>query len=68
MGQDDRIRTFIRGFDAKLRGGIPADRVVLLAAEPGTMTSTTAFSIRYQRALYDGRTGTYISPEQGRRA
>ncbi len=66
MGQEDRIRTFIHGFDEKLSGGIPGGSVVLLAGEPGTMKSTIAFNILYQNALHDGRTGTYISLEQGR--
>ncbi len=66
MGQDDRIRTFIHGFDEKLGGGIPAGMAVLLAGEPGTMKSTIAFNILYQNALKEGRAGTYISLEQGR--
>src|SRR5512137_2571496 len=66
MGQDDRIRTFIHGFDEKLGGGIPPGSVVLLAGEPGTMKSTIAFNVLYQNALREGRTGTYISLEQGR--
>ena len=66
MGQDDRIRTFIHGFDEKLGGGIPAGMVVLLAGEPGTMKSTIAFNILYQNAMKDGRAGTYITLEQGR--
>ncbi len=66
MGQEDRIRTFIHGFDEKLGGGIPSGSVVLLAGEPGTMKSTIAFNILYQNALRDGRAGTYISLEQGR--
>ena len=66
MGQDDRVRTFIHGFDEKLGGGIPPGSVVLLAGEPGTMKSTIAFNILYQNALREGRTGTYISLEQGR--
>ncbi|MFA5895682.1 MAG: ATPase domain-containing protein [Thermoplasmata archaeon] len=66
MGQDDRIRTFIHGFDEKLGGGIPVGMVVLLAGEPGTMKSTIAFNILYQNALKEGRPGTYISLEQGR--
>ncbi len=66
MEQDDRIRTFIHGFDEKIGGGIPPGSVVLLAGEPGTMKSTIAFNILYQNALREGRTGTYISLEQGR--
>src|SRR5574337_1856090 len=66
MAQEDRVRTFIHGFDEKLGGGIPSGSVVLLAGEPGTMKSTIAFNILYQNALREGRTGTYISLEQGR--
>ena len=66
MGQDDRIRTFIHGFDEKLGGGIPPGSVVLLAGEPGTMKSTIAFNVLYHNALREGHTGTYISLEQGR--
>src|SRR5437870_13506132 len=66
MGQGDRIRTFIHGFDEKMDGGIPERHIVLLAGEPGTMKSTIAFNMIYQNALRDGRLGTYISLEQGR--
>ncbi len=66
MGQEDRVRTFIHGFDEKLGGGLPPGSVVLLAGEPGTMKSTIAFNILYQNALREGKTGTYISLEQGR--
>ena len=66
MGEPERIRTFIHGFDEKLTGGIPKGQIVLLAGEPGTMKSTIAFNIIYQNALRDGRPGTYISLEQGR--
>ena len=37
MGQDDRVRTFIHGFDEKLGGGIPPGSVVLLAGETGAV-------------------------------
>ena len=66
MGQDDRVRTFVHGFDGQLGGGSPPGRVGLLAGEPGTMKSTIAFNVLYQNALREGRTGTYISLEQGR--
>src|SRR5207245_9887437 len=66
MGQGDRIRTFIHGFDDKLGGGIPEGHVVLLAGEHGKMKSTIAFNMIYQNELRDGRPGNYISMEQGR--
>jgi circadian clock protein KaiC len=66
MGQGDRIRTFIHGFDERLGGGIPEGHVVLLAGEPGTMKSTIAFNLVYQNALREKRPGIYVSLEQGR--
>lgn len=66
MGQDERVRMFIHGFDERLSGGIPAGSLVLLAGEPGTMKSTIGFNLLYQNALRDGRVGCYISLEQGR--
>ena len=66
MGQTDRIPTFIHGFDENLGGGIPAGSLVLVAGEPGTMKSTIAFNVLYQNALHEGRTGVYMSLEQGR--
>lgn len=66
MATEERIRTFIQGFDDKLGGGVPVGHIVLLAGEPGTMKSTIAFNVLYQSALREGRHGTYISLEQGR--
>ncbi len=66
MAPEDRVRTFIHGFDEKLSGGIPRGHIVLLAGEPGTMKSTIAFNVLYQNALREGAPGTYISLEQGR--
>lgn len=66
MGQTDRIRTFIHGFDENLGGGIPAGSLVLVAGEPGTLKSTIAFNVLYQNALHEGRAGVYMSLEQGR--
>ena len=54
MGQGDRIRTFIHGFDDKLGGGIPEGHVVLLAGEPGTMKSTIAFNMIYETRFATG--------------
>lgn len=66
MGTSDRVRTYVAGFDEKLSGGIPPGSIVLLAGEAGTMKSTLAWNILYHGARKDGRTGAYITLEQGR--
>ena len=66
MGSSDRIRTFIRGFDEKLGGGVPRNHVVLLAGETGTMKSTIGWHVLYFGAEKDHRPGVYMSLEQSR--
>jgi len=66
MGSSDRIRTFIRGFDEKLGGGVPRNHVVLLAGETGTMKSTIGWHVLYFGAEKDHRTGVYMCLEQSR--
>jgi len=39
------IKTFVRGFDEEIGGGIPQGHVVLVAGPPGTMKSSLAYSI-----------------------
>ena len=48
-----RIRTYIRGLDEQLQGGVPKAHVVLLAGKPGTMKSSVAFSMVYHNAKRD---------------
>ena len=66
MGASERIRTYVAGFDEKLSGGIPPRSIVLLAGEAGTMKSTVAWNVLFHGAQKDGRTGAYITIEQGR--
>lgn len=61
-----RIRTYVRGLDESLGGGIPDGQVILLCGAPGTMKSSFACSILYQNALQDGRRSAYFTLEQGR--
>jgi KaiC/GvpD/RAD55 family RecA-like ATPase len=63
---ENRIKTYIQGFDDKLGGGIPKGSVVLVAGEPGTLKSTAIFYIMYQNAMKENRSGIFISLEQGR--
>ncbi len=66
MTARNKIKTYIRGFDEQLDGGIPECSVVLLVGEPGSMKSSVAFSILYNNAKNDGVKGLYISLEQSR--
>jgi KaiC/GvpD/RAD55 family RecA-like ATPase len=63
---EERIRTYVRGLDEQLQGGIPAGHVVLLAGKPGTMKSSICFNMLYNNAKNDGRGGVYVTLEQSR--
>ncbi len=65
-GQNDRIKTYVKGLDAVLQGGIPRNSIVLLAGSPGTMKSSLGYYILYHNALEDGKKGVYISLEESR--
>ncbi len=62
----ERLKTYIKGLDEQLNGGIPKGHVVLLAGKPGTMKSSIGYNILYQNALKEGKKGIYMSLEQGR--
>ena len=49
----DRIRTYIRGFDEQLEGGIPKGHVVLFSGTPGTMKSSVTWNILWHNAQTD---------------
>jgi len=61
-----RVKTFVRGFDEAIAGGLPEGYVVLISGAPGTMKSSFAFSILYQNALREGRKGAYFTLEQSK--
>ena len=61
-----RVKTYIRGFDEAIGGGLPEGYVVLVSGAPGTMKSSLAFSILYQNALREGRRGAYFTLEQSK--
>ncbi len=63
---DDRVRTFIKGLDEQMNGGIPVGHVVLVAGRPGTMKSSLAFNVLYRNAKEKGLGGLYVTLEQSR--
>jgi KaiC/GvpD/RAD55 family RecA-like ATPase len=63
-----RVRTFVRGLDEKMEGGIPKGSVNLICGTAGTMKSSLAYSILYHNALRAGIPGLYVTLEQDPRS
>jgi KaiC/GvpD/RAD55 family RecA-like ATPase len=59
-----RVKTFVRGLDEIMDGGIPEGSVVLLLGKPGTMKSSIAYGIIYKNVCDAGRKALYVSLEQ----
>lgn len=62
--QIKRIKTYIKGLDENMQGGIPEGHLVLVHGSAGTMKSSLCFNILYTEALLNRKTGLYISLEQ----
>ncbi|MCG7845231.1 MAG: AAA family ATPase [Methanomassiliicoccales archaeon] len=63
---EDRLKTFIEGFDRILEGGIPRGHIVMVAGTPGTMKSSISYYMLYNQAVEAGRTSVYVTLEQSR--
>lgn len=63
--EEGRCRTFVKGFDEKIGGGIPNSHVVLLSGPSGTMKSSLALSILYHN-VQEGRKGVYLTLDEGK--
>jgi KaiC/GvpD/RAD55 family RecA-like ATPase len=61
-----RIKTYIRGLDEHLQGGIPQGHTVLIAGKPGTMKSSVAYNILFHNAKTEKKSGVYVTLEQSR--
>ncbi|MEE9507217.1 MAG: ATPase domain-containing protein, partial [Thermoplasmata archaeon] len=64
----DRVKTFIRGLDERMEGGIPDKYLTLICGRAGTMKSSIAFNILYHNAKENGLRGVYITLEQNRKS
>ena len=62
----ERLKTYIKGLDPHLEGGLPKGHILLFAGQPGTMKSSLAYSILYNNAKENGINGIHISLEQSR--
>ena len=63
---EDRILTYIDGFDSKIEGGIRKGHVVLLAGTPGTMKSSIALNMLYNNVNKRGMNALYVSIEESK--
>ncbi len=61
-----RIKSYVKGLDNEMQGGIPTGCIILVAGKPGTMKSSFAFNILYHNANKDDKSGVYVTLEQGR--
>jgi KaiC/GvpD/RAD55 family RecA-like ATPase len=59
-------KSYIKGFDEELNGGIPEGHIILVSGTPGTMKSSVAYNILYNNIKFEGSTGVYVSLEQSR--
>ena len=61
-----RVKTYVKGLDKEMQGGIPEGSMILVAGKPGTMKSSFAFNILYQNACQKDLKGVYVTLEQSR--
>ena len=61
-------KTYIKGFDKELGGGIPEGHIILIAGTPGTMKSSIAYYFLYHNVLNENARGLYFSLEQSKKS
>lgn len=61
-----KYKTYIKGFDEELGGGIPEGHIILISGTPGTMKSSVAYNILYNNIKNEESIGVYVSLEQSR--
>ena len=59
-------KTYIKGFDSELGGGIPQGHIILVAGTPGTMKSTLSYYLLYHNVRKTDARGLYLSFEQSK--
>ena len=57
-------KTYIKGFDRELGGGIPEGHIILISGTPGTMKSSVSYYFLYNNILSKNIRGLYFSLEQ----
>ncbi len=66
MPSDQRMKTYVEGYDRILEGGIPLNHIVLLAGTPGTMKSSLSYYMLYHNVLNSDAVAVYVTLEQSR--
>ena len=61
-------KTYIKGFDKELGGGIPEGHILLIAGTPGTMKSSLSYYFLYHNVLKTDAHGLYLSFEQSKKS
>ena len=61
-------KTYIKGFDRELGGGIPEGHIVLISGTPGTMKSSISYYFLYHNILSKNVCGLYFSLEQSKKS
>lgn len=62
----ERVKTYIKGLDEIISGGVPKRHCMLIVGQPGTMKSSLGYYILYMNAKHEGKKGVHISLEQSR--
>ncbi len=62
------FKTYIKGFDKELGGGIPEGHIVLMAGTPGTMKSSLSYYFLHHNVINTGSRGLYLSFEQSKKS
>lgn len=62
----DFIKTYVKGLDERVEGGIPEGSIVLICGTPGTLKTTFCYNVLSKHALETGEKGLYIALEQHR--
>jgi KaiC/GvpD/RAD55 family RecA-like ATPase len=62
----EMIKTYVRGLDERIEGGIPHGHIVLVAGPSGSMKSSLAFNIAYNHVREKKGKCLYVSLEQNR--
>ena len=61
-------KTYVKGFDKELGGGIPEGHILLIAGTPGTMKSSFSYYFLYHNLINDESNGLYFSLEQSKKS
>lgn len=61
-------KTYIKGFDHELGGGIPEGHIILVSGTPGTMKSSISYYFLYHNIISKNVRGLYFSLEQSKKS